>query len=97
MTPAAEGTVPKRIAGIGDDKVQHAFMSYAVGVFTYAAARSAGIEAGSARAGALGASVAIGLGKEAFDARHGRPFSGYDLVADAIGAVASYAIIRQVR
>jgi hypothetical protein len=78
------------------DKLQHFAMSFAVESFAYAAARSAGVDRGASLTIAAATTAAAGIGKELFDARHDRPFSGYDLAADALGGAAAYTLLRQV-
>lgn len=81
----------------GDDKVQHFFLSYSVYSFAYAGGRAVGLNRKPALVDAFGAVVAIGLGKELFDRKAGKPFSGFDLVADVLGGVAAYALMKQAR
>jgi hypothetical protein len=79
------------------DKLQHFSMSYATGVFAYGAARSASLSRDGATTVAIAAAAIAGVGKEILDKRSGRPFSGYDLLADALGALAACTLTRQIR
>lgn len=81
----------------GEDKLRHFLMSDAVYTFAYAGEQSVGMNRKSSLMGAFGAVAVIGFGKELFDAKAGKPFSGYDLVADLLGGVAGYALMKQVR
>ena len=80
----------------GDDKFRHLTMSFATTSFAFAAARSLGMDDGAAPAAAA-ATLAAGIGKELFDARSGGFFSLRDLAWDVAGAVAGYAVARNVR
>jgi uncharacterized protein YfiM (DUF2279 family) len=81
----------------GADKVQHFAMTYAVTAFTYAAARSADVGRSDAIGVAAVAAAAAGVGKEVLDRRRGGAFSVSDLIADALGGVAAYSLMKQVR
>ncbi len=88
------------LAGIGlpgFDKAQHFGMTYAASVFAYAAARSSGIDRRPSLNLTIGAAALTGIGKELLDRRSGRPFSTGDLLADALGGAAAYAVLKQVR
>ncbi len=81
----------------GFDKVQHFALTYAISSFSFGALRSAGVDTEPALLASAAAAVATGLGKEVFDKRQNRPFSATDLLADALGAVAAYAVLSQTR
>jgi hypothetical protein len=80
----------------GDDKIQHFFVTTAVYNFSYAADRALGMNRKAALIDAAGAAVAVAIGKEIYDVRHHKRFSGYDLIADALGGVAAYAMLKQI-
>lgn len=82
---------------LGEDKFRHAGASWAATVFTYAAVRSVHDDGDTAIAVALPVAAALGLVKEVVDHRRGGPFSGRDLVADALGAGAAWLVLREVR
>ena len=106
VTPVARVAPPARVPAVtaGDtpmvahfDKVQHFAMSYAVASFSYAAARAFGVDGDVALYSSAGAVSVAGLGKELYDRRRGSAFSLTDLVADALGGIAAYAVLSQVR
>jgi hypothetical protein len=72
-------------------------MSYAVASFTYALGRAAGLDGDVALYSSAGAVSVTGVGKELYDRRRGSAFSVMDLVADALGGIAAYAVLRQIR
>lgn len=80
-----------------EDKLRHFFMSYATTQIAYGAARLAGAERDPALIGAAGASAAAGVWKEWRDRRLGGPFSGRDLVWDALGTGAGVAVASRIR
>jgi uncharacterized protein YfiM (DUF2279 family) len=84
-------------AWLGEDKFRHAGASWAAAVFTYAAVRSVHDDGDTAMAVALPVAAALGIVKEIVDHRRGGPFSGRDLVADALGAGAAWLVLREVR
>lgn len=75
------------------DKAQHFLMSYGSAMFAYGALRAANVDQRHASAAAVAGSLALGVGKELFDRRQGGPFSGRDLVWDALGTLAGLAFI----
>jgi hypothetical protein len=80
----------------GDDKLQHFFVTFAVYDFSYAGDRALGMNRKAALIDAAGAAVVIAIGKEIYDMRHHKKFSGYDLIADALGGVAAYGLLKQI-
>ncbi|MEO5510673.1 MAG: hypothetical protein ABIS27_08570 [Longimicrobiales bacterium] len=106
VAPVSRVLAPLRIAALdqslpqpilGPDKLQHFAMTYAITAFTYAAARSADVGPGDAVAAAAVTAAVAGIGKELLDHRRGGPFSMSDLVADALGGLAAYTLMKQVR
>lgn len=81
----------------GDDKLQHAFMSYAVYSFSYGGDRAIGMKRKAALIDAAVAAAVVGVGKELWDVRHHKRFSIADLAADAVGTFAGYAMLKNVR
>ncbi len=82
---------------IGPDKVKHFFLSAFVQSASYAALRLGGVQHGSALAGASVVTVAVGIGKEARDARVGRRFDPHDLAWDLAGGAAAAVLLAQSR
>jgi uncharacterized protein YfiM (DUF2279 family) len=98
--PAPEtGAIAGRPADpwLGSDKFRHAWMSYAVTAFAFAGAQAVDVEARSALRLSVGVAGVGGVGKELHDRRSGGSFSGRDLLADAVGILAAYMILREVR
>jgi len=81
----------------GEDKLRHFFLSFAAIGTAYAAARTAGLEPGPARAAAAAATAAAGVWKEHRDRRAGSRFSAKDLVWDGLGLGAGLALTAHVR
>jgi hypothetical protein len=81
----------------GDDKLQHMFISYAVFSFSYGGDRALGMHRKAALIDAAVAAAIIGVGKELWDVKHHKRFSVADLTADALGAFAGYAMLKNVR
>jgi hypothetical protein len=65
---------------VAPDRLQHASLSLTAGLMLGASSREP--------AAALGGAIALGLGKELWDRRHGR-FDAADLLADLVGAAAA--------
>jgi hypothetical protein len=81
----------------GDDKLQHMFISYAVYSFSYGGDRALGMHRKAALIDAAVTAAVIGVGKELWDVKHHKRFSVADLTADAIGAFAGFAMLKNVR
>jgi uncharacterized protein YfiM (DUF2279 family) len=81
----------------GEDRFRHAAMSWAVTSFTYAAARAAERDGGTALVIGVSASAIAGLGKELMDRREGGPFSAGDLLADVVGTGLAFLVLREVQ
>ena len=77
----------------GTDKVKHFLTSAFVQSATYATLQAAGVERGTALAGASVVTLSVGVGKEWLDRRRGGAFSGRDLVWDAAGAGAATLVL----
>ena len=96
--PAPDSThpPPPPDAWLGSDKVKHFFLAGLTTATAFSAARLAGLDRRPALAVGASAAVLVSVGKEIHD-RHVR-FSGRDLVADALGALAYGALVaRTVR
>ena len=77
----------------GIDKVKHFFMSAFINSFSYSALQLARVNHSSAMAGAIGITMAVGVGRELHDMRvPGNLFSVRDLTWDAIGTAAGAAL-----
>ncbi|HKR08293.1 MAG TPA: VanZ family protein [Gemmatimonadaceae bacterium] len=89
-TAAAQGTRPPHPdPWFGIDKVKHFFMSAFINSVSYSALQAARVNHRSAMAGAIGITMAAGLGREIHDMRvPGNIFSVRDLTWDAIGTAA---------
>lgn len=78
----------------GVDKVKHFFMSAFITSVSYSALQLARANHSSAMTGAIGVSMAIGIGREVHDMRvPGNLFSVRDLTWDAIGTAAGAALV----
>jgi uncharacterized protein YfiM (DUF2279 family) len=91
------GALRKEDPWFGSDKFRHFLLSYAVTSFTFASLRSGGLHGDDALAGGMAAAAVAGLGKEVHDRRRGGLFSGRDLVADGVGIMTAYFLLREVR
>ncbi len=80
---------------LAEDKAQHFAMSFAATGMWYGAARLA-LEPVPARATAVGAAVAMGVGKELWDVTRGGPFSVKDLFWDALGVALGYTLLQRM-
>ena len=91
---AAQGTRPPHPdPWFGIDKVKHFFMSAFINSVSYSALQAARVNHRSAMAGAIGITMAAGLGREIHDMRvPGNLFSVRDLTWDAIGTTAGAAL-----
>ena len=77
----------------GIDKVKHFFMSAFINSVSYSALQLARVNHSSAMAGAIGITMAVGVGRELHDMRvPGNLFSIRDLTWDAIGTAAGAAL-----
>lgn len=81
---------------VGQDKLQHLGMSFAMTSFGYGAARLA-LDRKPATLAAAGAALAAGVAKELLDLRAGRRFSARDLLWDAAGVAAALTIVDRTR
>ena len=89
------GSTP-RVAGarwFGVDRVKHFFVSFFVQSASYTLLRTANLGDGPALTGAAAATATVGLSKEVWDRRHGKPFEVGDLAWDALGAGAASALL----
>ena len=80
-----------------EDKLRHFMMSVAITQLTFGAARVADLDRDAALAAAAGVSLSAGVWKEFRDRRLGLPFSGKDLVVDALGTGAGVAVSSRIR
>ncbi|MEX2081711.1 MAG: hypothetical protein WEC33_08855 [Dehalococcoidia bacterium] len=81
----------------GEDKLRHFFASFVVSSLSASGARAAGLDHGQSIAVGAGVGAFGGLFKEVQDARRGGPFSGYDLVWDAVGVAAAVGVLGAAR
>ena len=87
------GRAPHPDPWFGIDKLKHFFLSAFINSVAYSALQAAGANHRSSMAGAIGITMAAGLGREIHDMRvPGNIFSVRDFTWDAIGTVAGAAI-----
>jgi uncharacterized protein YfiM (DUF2279 family) len=80
------------------DKIKHFFMSAFIESVTYSALQGARVNHRAALGGAIGVTMAIGVGREIHDKRTpGNIFSVRDLTWDAVGATAGAVLLSQTR
>jgi putative lipoprotein len=90
--------VPVRDSWFGADKIKHFFMSVFVESVTYSALQAARVNHRTALGGAIGITMAVGVGREIHDKRTpGKWFSYQDLTWDAIGATAGAVMLSHTR
>jgi putative lipoprotein len=77
----------------GEDKMRHFVLAGLVQGGAFGVATAAGMERRPALAVASGVTALVSLGKEWYDRRRGRAFSGRDLAWDAAGAVLWGALV----
>jgi len=78
----------------GVDKIKHFFMSAFIESVSYSALQAARVNHRSALGGAIGITLAFGVGREIHDMRApGNIFSVRDLTWDAIGATAGAVML----
>lgn len=75
------------------DKLQHFFTSAFVESMTYGVLRTGGLDHGAALGGASLTTLAVGVGKERYDARTGGDVSARDLVWDAAGGLSAALLL----
>jgi putative lipoprotein len=87
-----------RDSWFGPDKIKHFFMSAFIESVTYSALQAARVNHRPALGGAIGVTMAIGIGREIHDMRTpGNIFSVRDLTWDAVGATAGAVLLSQTR
>ena len=80
------------------DKIKHFFMSAFIESVTYSALQAARVNHRPALGGAIGVTLAIGVGREIHDKRTpGNIFSVRDLTWDVVGATAGAVLLSQTR
>jgi putative lipoprotein len=94
----AQVAVVHQDAWFGADKIKHFFMSAFIESVTYSALQAARVNHRAALGGAIGVTMAIGVGREIHDKRTpGNIFSVRDLTWDAVGATAGAVLLSQTR
>lgn len=81
----------------GEDKLKHFVASFAISSLAASGARAAGLDQHESIAVGAGISATAGLLKEVRDSRLGEPFSGYDLVWDAVGIGSAVLLLEEGR
>ena len=90
----AQVAPPHKDAWFGIDKIKHFFMSAFIESVTFSALQAAHVNHRTAIGGAIGVTMAIGVGREIHDKRTpGNIFSVRDLTWDAIGASAGAVML----
>jgi uncharacterized protein YfiM (DUF2279 family) len=85
----AQMAPPHTDSWFGIDKLKHFFMSAFIESVSYSALQAARVNHHAAMGGAIGVTMAIGVGRELHDRRvPGNLFSVRDLTWDAVGAAA---------
>jgi uncharacterized protein YfiM (DUF2279 family) len=80
------------------DKIKHFFMSAFIESVTYSALQAARVNHRTALGGAIGVTMAVGVGREIHDKRTpGNIFSVRDLTWDAVGVTAGAVLLSQTR
>ncbi len=77
----------------GIDKLKHFFLSAFATSVSFSALQAAGANRSTAMTGAIGASAALGVGRELYNLRTTRVFSLRDLTWDAIGTGAAAVVL----
>jgi uncharacterized protein YfiM (DUF2279 family) len=90
----AQMAPPHRDSWFGVDKLKHFFMSAFVESVTYSALQAARMNHNAALGGAIGITMAVGVGRELHDRRiPGNLFSVRDLTWDALGTTAGAVLL----
>ena len=93
-----QAAVAHRDSWFGVDKIKHFFMSAFIESVTYSALQAARVNHRAALGGAIGVTMAVGVGREIHDKRTpGNIFSVRDLTWDAVGATAGAVLLTQTR
>jgi uncharacterized protein YfiM (DUF2279 family) len=83
-----------RDSWFGVDKIKHFFMSAFIESLTYSALQAARANHRAAMGGAIGVTMAVGVGREIHDSRNPKNhFSLKDLSWDAIGTTAGAVLV----
>ncbi|MEO7823278.1 MAG: hypothetical protein ABIS15_06710 [Gemmatimonadaceae bacterium] len=77
----------------GIDKLKHFFLSAFATSVSFSALQAAGATRSTAMTGAMGASAALGVGRELYNLRTTKVFSFRDLTWDLIGTGAAAAVL----
>ena len=87
-----------RDSWLSPDKIKHFFMSAFIESVTFSALQAARVNHRAALNGAIGVTMAVGVGREIHDKRTpGNIFSVRDLTWDAVGATAGAVLLSQTR
>jgi len=82
---------------IAEDKARHMFTSMALVNFAAAGARIIGMDNKDALVPAIAGTAAVGILKEVYDKRVGKPFSFRDLAWDAVGIGLGAIVVSHAR
>ena len=86
-----------RESWFGTDKIKHFFMSAFATSVSYSALQAAGADRKTAMAGAVAASIGLGITRELYNLRTTKMFSYKDLTWDAIGTGAAAAMLSRTK
>jgi uncharacterized protein YfiM (DUF2279 family) len=93
-----QAAIAHQDAWFGIDKLKHFFMSAFIESVAYSALQAAHVNHRPALGGAIGVTMAVGIGREIHDKRTpGNIFSVRDLTWDAVGATAGAVLLSQTR
>jgi hypothetical protein len=96
--PAAAAPTADAIPVVGwprEDRYRHFWASWGAAAMTFGGVRA--VDRGAALPAALAVGATLGIAKELDDRRRGGRIDPLDLVADAVGLVAAYFFLREIR
>jgi len=96
-THRAVVVAPVRRAALGEDKLAHAAVSFALTTSLHASARIVGMSRDPALAVGAGVAALVGVAKEWRDRRNGEAFDVADLAFDALGIAVGMLLLTNVR
>lgn len=93
----AQAKEKQRESWLGSDKLKHFFISAFIESVTFSGLQAAGSGRNAAFAGAVGATAAVGIGREIHDRKTKGLFSLGDLAWDAVGAGGAVLVLRKTQ
>jgi putative lipoprotein len=97
LTFGGTAPLPKPDRWLGEDKLQHFFLSFALTNMTYGVGRWTGMDPTAASVTAGATAAAAGIGKEIYDHQHGGRFSVKDLTWDGLGIATGLVVTAHAR